>query len=137
MDSSFWMKILAQLLEGLVPVAIIVIGIAIRQVLVKNNASKEQIALVDGAYEILARAARTTNQIWVEAIKLANGSLTEEQAAKARRDTTEVFKQMITEATKYAIEAAYGSIENYVNIYLESAVNSVKDIYVPISEEKE
>jgi hypothetical protein len=65
--------------------------------------------------------------------------LTEEQQAKAREDTTKVFEQMITEATKYAIEKAYGSVEKYVELYLESAVNSVKDIYVPLVdiEEKE
>lgn len=137
MDAGFWMNILAMVLETLVPAALAFGFVLIYNVLQKHNASKEQIQLVDGAYTILAQAARKTNQIWVDAMKLAQGGLTEEQQAQARHDTTEAFKEMITSATKYAIEAAYGSIEQYIELYLESAVNEVKDIYVPLVETNE
>lgn len=134
MDSNFWLNILADVLAGLVPVVITVIGILLYNVAKKNGATKEQLALISEAYEILGRAARKTNQIWVEALKLAQGALTEEQAARARAMTTETFKEMITEAMQFAIEKAYGSLDKWIEMNLESAVNEVKDIYVPLTE---
>ena len=134
MDKAFWMNLLAYALETLIPIAVIAVGILIRNAVKKAGATKEQLALIDGAYEILARAARKTNQIWVEALKLAQGALTEEQAAQARAMTTETFKEMITEAMQFAIEKAYGSLEKWIEMNLESAVNEVKDIYVPLTE---
>ena len=136
MDSNFWYGLLATFLEGMVPLAIIAVGILIKNVLKKYNATKEQIALIEGAYDILARAARTTNQTWVDAIKEAGGKLTEEQAAEAREKTVELFKSMITEAMLYAIEQAYGNIDKWINLNLEAAVNEVKDIYFPVIEEE-
>ena len=134
MDKQFWFNILATALETLVPIVIIAVGILIRNAVKKAGASKEQLALIDGAYEILARAARKTNQLWVEAIKMAQGGLTEEQEAQARADTIAAFKEMITEAMQYAIEQAYGSLEKWIEMNLESAVNEVKDIYVPLTD---
>lgn len=134
MDKTFWMNLLAYALETLIPIALVAVGILIRNAVKKAGATKEQLALIDGAYEILARAARKTNQIWVEALKLAQGGLTEEQAAQARAMTTETFKEMITEAMQFAIEQAYGSLEKWIEMNLESAVNEVKDIYVPLTE---
>lgn len=133
MDKQFWFNILATALETLVPIVIIAVGILIRNAVKKAGASKEQLALIDGAYEILARAARKTNQLWVEAMKMAQGGLTEEQQAQARADTIATFKEMVTEAMQYAIEQAYGSLEKWIDMYLESAVNEVKDIYVPLT----
>jgi len=71
MDSNFWLNILATVLETLIPLALVAVGILIRNAVKKAGATKEQLALIDGAYEILARAARKTNQIWVEAMKMA------------------------------------------------------------------
>ena len=48
--------------------------------------------------------------------------------------TTETFKEMITEAMQFAIEKAYGSLDKWIEMNLESAVNEVKDIYVPLTE---
>ena len=137
MDSNFWMGLLATFLEGMVPLAIIAVGVLIKNALKKANASKEQLALIEGAYDILARAARTTNQIWVEAIKEAGGKLTEEEAAQAREDTIQTFKSMLTEAMAYAIEQAYGSIDKWIDLNLESAVNEVKELYIPVNVEEE
>jgi hypothetical protein len=61
MDSNFWLNILADVLTSLVPIAITAIGILIYNAVKKAGATKEQLALIDGAYEILARAARKTN----------------------------------------------------------------------------
>lgn len=134
MNNTFWLNILATVLESLIPIILIAIGILIRNALKKAGATKEQLALIDGAYEILARAARKTNQIWVEAMKMAQGGLTEEQQAQARADTIAAFKEMVTEAMQYAIEQAYGSLEKWIDMNLESAVNEVKDIYVPLTD---
>ena len=134
MDEQFWLNILATILETLVPIAVIAVGILIRNAVKKAGATKEQLALIDGAYEILARAARKTNQIWVEAMKMAQGGLTEEQQAQARAETIATFKEMITEAMQFAIEKAYGSLDKWIEMNLESAVNEVKDIYVPLTE---
>lgn len=134
MDSGYWLNILATVLESLIPIAVTAIGILIYNAVKKTGASKEQLALINGAYEILARAARKTNQIWVEAMKLANGGLTIEQQEKARQDTIATFKEMVTEAMQYAIEQAYGSLDKWIEMNLESAVNEVKDIYVPLTD---
>lgn len=134
MDSTFWLNILATVLESLIPVALTAIGILIYNAVKKSGASKEQLALINGAYEILARAARKTNQIWVEALKLAQGGLTEEQAAQAREMTIATFKEMVTETMQFAIEQAYGSLDKWIEMNLESAVNEVKDLYVPLTE---
>ncbi len=134
MDNTFWYNLLAEALMTLVPIAIVAVGILIRNAVKKAGATKEQLALIDGAYEILARAARKTNQIWVEALKMAQGGLTEEQQAQAREMTIEAFKEMVTEAMRFAIEQAYGSLEKWIEMNLESAVNEVKDIYVPLTD---
>ena len=134
MNEQFWINILATVLETLIPIAVVAVGILIRNAVKKAGATKEQLALIDGAYEILARAARKTNQIWVEAMKMAQGGLTEEQQAQARADTIAAFKEMITEAMQYETEQPYGSLEKWIDMNLESAVNEVKDIYVPLTD---
>ena len=137
MDEKFLWQLFVQFSPQILELIILVAGLLIINAFKKQGASKEQIALIESAYEILTRAARTTNQIWVEAIKKAGGKLTEEEAEQARKDTIETFKQMITEAMQFAIEQAYGSIDKWIELNLESAVNSVKDIYIPIMEIEE
>jgi len=43
---------------------------------------------------------------------------------------------MITEAMEFAIEKLYGSVDKWLEMNLESAVNEVKDIYIPVIEEE-
>ena len=137
MDEKFLWQLFVQFSPQILELIILIAGLLIINAFKKQGASKEQIALIENAYEILTRAARTTNQIWVEAIKEAGGKLTEEEAEQARKDTIETFKQMITEAMQFAIEQAYGSIDKWIELNLESAVNSVKDIYIPVMETEE
>lgn len=137
MDKEFLWQLFVQFSPQILELIILIAGLLVINAFKKQGASKEQIALIESAYEILTRAARTTNQIWVEAIKKAGGKLTEEEAEQARKDTIETFKQMITEAMQFAIEQAYGSIDKWIELNLESAVNSVKDIYIPIVEIEE
>ena len=75
---------------------------------------------------MLTKAVTSTNQIWVDAIKQSEGKLTAEQQAEAREKTIEIFKEMITESVKLAIEAAYGSVDKWLDLNLESAVGEVK-----------
>ena len=128
MDTEYLMMLFAEYAPRFLELILIAFGIWLVNMLRKQGATKEQLALVEEAYAILQRAARTTNQIWVEAIKEAGGKLSEEEAAKAREDTIKTFKGMITEAMAFAIEKLYGSIDEWININLESAVNEVKDV---------
>lgn len=131
MDKQYFLMLCAEYAPRILELVLLALGIIIVNVLRKQGATKEQIALVEEAYAILSRAARNTNQVWVEAIKEAGGKLSEEEAAKAREDTIKVFKSMITEAMELAIEKLYGSIDKWIEMNLESAVNEVKDIYFP------
>lgn len=65
--------------------------------------------------------------MWVDAIKKSEGGLTEAQKAEARAKTTEIFKEMITDNIKLALEAAYGSVEKWLDLNLEAAVGEVKN----------
>ena len=130
MDENYLMLLLAEYGPRLLELVLLALGIFIINTLRKQGATKEQLVLVEEAYEILSRAARTTNQIWVEAIKEAGGKLSEEQAAKAREDTIKAFKEMITESMEFAITKLYGSVDKWIELNLESAVNSVKDVQV-------
>lgn len=134
MDTEFLMMLLAKYGPQFLELLLIAFGIWLVNMLRKQGATKEQLALVEEAYAILQRAARNTNQIWVEAIKEAGGKLSEEEAAKAREDTIKVFKEMITESMELALEKLYGSVDEWLEMNLESAVNEVKDIYIPVVE---
>ena len=133
---EFLYDLFVQFAPQIIELIILVVGILIVNGLRKQGANKEQIALVEEAYAILSRAARTTNQVWVEAIKEAGGKLSEEEAAKAREDTIRVFKEMITESMEFAIEKLYGSIDKWIEMNLESAVNEVKGVFL-VSEDYE
>lgn len=135
MDTDYLLMLLAEYGPRFLELLLIAFGIWLVNMLRKQGATKEQLALVEEAYAILQRAARNTNQVWVEAIKEAGGKLSEEEAAKAREDTIKVFKQMITEAMELALEKLYGSVDEWLEMNLESAVNEVKDIYIPVVEE--
>lgn len=134
MDTEFLYDLFVQFAPQIIELIILVVGILIVNGLRKQGANKEQIALVEEAYAILSRAARTTNQVWVEAIKEAGGKLSEEEAAKARADTIRVFKEMITESMVFAIEKLYGSVDKWIEMNLESAVNEVKEVYIAVDE---
>lgn len=137
MDKQYFLMLCAEYAPRILELVLLALGIIIVNVLREQGATKEQIALVEEAYAILSRAARNTNQVWVEAIKEAGGKLSEEEAAKAREDTIKVFKSMITEAMELAIEKLYGSIDKWIEMNLESAVNEVKDVYIPVVEAEE
>lgn len=130
MDTEFLYDLFVQFAPQIIELIILAVGILIVNGLRKQGANKEQIALVEEAYAILSRAARTTNQVWVEAVKEAGGKLSEEEAAKARADTIRVFKEMITESMVFAIEKLYGSVDKWIELNLESAVNEVKDVFL-------
>lgn len=138
MDAEYFLMLLAEYGPRFLELILLAFGIWLINVLRKQGATKEQLALVEEAYAILQRAARNTNQVWVEAIKEAGGKLSEEQAAKAREDTIKVFKSMITESIELAIEKLYGSIDDWIDMNLESAVNEAKDlIFVTADQEEE
>lgn len=121
-----WNSILVMFLEGMIPLACLVCGILFIRWLKKKGIQDDELQYIQTAYSMLTKAVMSTNQIWVDAIKQSEGKLTAEQQAEARDKTTEIFKEMITENVKLAIEAAYGSVEKWLDLNLESAVGEVK-----------
>ena len=121
-----WVNILVIILESLVPLICLVIGTLIINFLKKKGLKEEELAYIDTAYSLLTKAVMTTNQLWVDTIKENEGKLSPEQQEDAREDTIKIFNDMLTEGVKLAIEAAYGSVEKWLNINLEAAVGEVK-----------
>ena len=121
-----WNPIIAMLLEKLVPFACLVVGVLVIRWLKKKGVQQDELNYIQTAYSMLTKAVMNTNQVWVDAIKQSEGKLTAEQQAEARERTTEIFKEMITESVKLAIEAIYGSVEKWLDLNLESAVGEVK-----------
>ena len=121
-----WSSIIVMILEGLIPLVFLVLGVLLVRWLKKKGVKEDELNYIQTAYSMLTKAVMSTNQIWVDAIKQSEGKLTVEQQAEAREKTTEIFKEMITDNVKLAIEAAYGSVEKWLDLNLESAVGEVK-----------
>ena len=121
-----WNPIIAMLLEKIVPLACLVVGVLVIRWLKKKGVQQDELNYIQTAYSMLTKAVMNTNQVWVDAIKQSEGKLTAEQQAEARERTIEIFKEMITESVKLAIEAIYGSVEKWLDLNLESAVGEVK-----------
>lgn len=121
-----WYKILQMVLEILVP-AVIGLGVLIAKKYLSDKVKDDTLREgLNDAIDLLGRAARDTNQTYVDAIKNSGNGLTPEQAAIARQKTKELFEQLVTDLAREAIETAYGSIDNYINLNLEAAVASIK-----------
>ena len=121
-----WYKILQMVLEILVPV-VIGLGVLIAKKYLSDKVKDDTLREgLNDAIDLLGRAARDTNQTYVDAIKNSGNGLTPEQAAIARQKTKELFEQLVTDLAREAIETAYGSIDNYINLNLEAAVASIK-----------
>ena len=121
-----WNSIIVMILEGMIPLVCLVCGVLLIRWLKKKGVKEDELNYIQTAYSMLTKAVMSTNQIWVDAIKQSEGKLTVEQQAEAREKTTEIFKEMITDNVKLAIEAAYGSVEKWLDLNLESAVGEVK-----------
>lgn len=121
-----WNPIIVMLLEKLVPLACLVVGVLVIRWLKKKGVQQDELNYIQTAYSMLTKAVMNTNQVWVDTIKQSEGKLTVEQQAEAREKTIEIFKEMITENVKLAIEAIYGSVEKWLDLNLESAVGEVK-----------
>ena len=121
-----WSSIIVMILEGMIPLVCLVCGVLLIRWLKKKGVKEDELNYIQTAYSMLTKAVMSTNQIWVDAIKQSEGKLTVEQQAEAREKTTEIFKEMITDNVKLAIEAAYGSVEKWLDLNLESAVGEVK-----------
>lgn len=125
-----WNPIIAMLLEKLVPLACLVVGVLVIRWLKKKGVQQDELNYIQTAYSMLTKAVMNTNQVWVDAIKQSEGKLTAEQQAEARERTIKIFKEMITESVKLAIEAIYGSVDKWLDLNLESAVGEVKALKV-------
>ena len=125
-----WSPIIVMILEGMIPLVFLVLGVLLVRWLKKKGVKEDELNYIQTAYSMLTKAVMSTNQIWVDAIKQSEGKLTAEQQAEAREKTTKIFEKMITDNVKFAIEAAYGSVEKWLDLNLESAVGEVKALKV-------
>lgn len=124
---NYWLDLLATIMSTLVPLILTVVGLLILNWAKKKGLTSEQVRLLEEGFSFLKRAVTSTNQIWVDALKSAEGGLTQEQQQQARKATEEAFKAMLTEAVELAIKAAYGSVDKWLEINLEAAVGEVKN----------
>jgi glucose uptake protein GlcU len=74
-----WSSILAMFLEGMIPLVCLVCGILLIRWLKKKGVQEDELNYIQTAYSMLTKAVMSTNQIWVDTIKKAEGKLTEEQ----------------------------------------------------------
>ena len=121
-----WNTIIVMLLEGLTPLVCLVCGVLLIRWLKKKGVQEDELQYLQTAYSMLTKAVMNTNQVWVDAIKKAEGGLTATQQAEARQETIEIFNEMLTENIRITIEMAYGSVEKWLDLNLESAVGEVK-----------
>lgn len=126
MESINWYSILQLALEGLVPLVVVVLTGLITYWLKKRDATEKQRGYIMDAWDLLCKAVISTNQTWVDALKRSGGGLTEEQQAEARVKTRTTFYQLLTDEVSLALVAAYGSVEDWFDNMLESAVGDVK-----------
>lgn len=125
---NFFIMILMMILEALIPIAMTAFGIWFVNYIKKKGANDEQIKYLEQGFTFLTRAVTNTNQLWVDSVKNSEGHLTVEQQAAARAETERIFKEMLTETVKFAIESAYGSLEKYIATHMEAAVGEVKSL---------
>ena len=119
------MDLVITILEKLVPLVVVVLGILVYRWALNKGATDDQLAYLNGAYDILKKAVLNTNQTWVDALKKSNGGLTAEEQVAAREKTIAIFNAMLTDEVETAIDFAYGSVDNWLNLNLEAAVGEV------------
>jgi hypothetical protein len=119
------MDIVVMILERLVPLATLVIGVLILRWAKAKGLSDDLMTYLDRGYGELKKAVLYTNQTWVDALKKDHGNLTDEEKALAREKTIDAFNALLAEEVSIAINAVYGSVENWLDINLESAVGEV------------
>lgn len=120
-----WYSILVMLLEGLIPLFVAVVGAILLKWAKDRGLTEDLRGYLQDAFNVLAKAVLDTNQTYVDALKKANGALTDEEQAMARAKTIAIFNVMLTDEMEIAIEAMYGSVDQWLEIYLESTVAEV------------
>lgn len=120
-----WYSILVMLLEGLIPLFVAVVGAILLKWAKDRGLTEDLRGYLQDAFNVLAKAVLDTNQTYVYALKKANGALTDEEQAMARAKTIAIFNVMLTDEMEIAIEAMYGSVDQWLEIYLESTVAEV------------
>jgi len=119
------MDAVIRILERVIPLAMLVLGILILRWAKKKGANDDLLSYLALGYDALKKAVLNTNQTWVDALKKNHGTLTDEEKAEARERTIAYFKMLLTEEVEIAIDALYGGVDNWLNLYLESAVGEV------------
>lgn len=116
--------ILAMLLENLIPMTVTLLGTALLLLLKRRGAKQETRRLVQEAYALLGDCVLYVDQVYVDALKRANGRLTEAQKAEAKALCAERFRALAGDAVRMAVETTYRSCEQWLATMAEAQVRS-------------
>lgn len=125
-----WNNLLAIALEALLPLVFSVVGILLLRWLKKKGVKDEYVSLIEDGWSLLRTCVLSVNQTFVEDLKASNGGkLTDAQKAEARQQCINNFKSLASDALLLAIQAAYGSVDDWLGIALEAEVGLSKTTF--------
>lgn len=128
--ASLGYDIISQILSIVVPAVITGLGIYIITYLKKKGVKQDYIEAVEAAYKYLSDCVIYVNQTIVDYAK-SNGTWTKQKQKEAKQACMERFNACLTDATKVAIEAVYGSMEEWLETNIEALVNENKTNILP------
>ena len=122
---SSWNEILITIVGGLVGIAFTVVSAVLVPMLVawlKTKTNNEVITkAIERAGDIIIKAANTTTQTYVEALKKAGTFDVEAQKTAFNMTMTSVLT-LLNDETKQAIIDTYGDLEKWLTTEIEAAV---------------
>lgn len=120
-----WTSVLVAFLENVVPILLTALAGALYKYFKAKGAKEEMLALAKEALTILGKCVLNVNQTFVDALK-AEGTFDEAAQAEARKRAEEMFKEMISEEMRLALETLYGSADKWLEAMREAAVWEAK-----------
>ena len=121
-----WTAVIIAFLENVVPVLLTVLAGALYKYLKAKGAKEEMLALAKEALTILGKCVLNVNQTYVDALK-AEGAFDEVAQAVARKKAEDMFKEMISEEMRLALETLYGSADKWLETMREAKVWEAKN----------
>lgn len=135
-----WNETFDTIVQILMPLLITVIGAALafaaaylkaRTDSIKNEDARKVVDnIIDRAYMYTFEAVRGTAQVYTDEIRKAraDGKLTAEEAAEARRIAFEFFKTLMGQQGLKLLEETVGDVQAWFEKALEPAVGRLKDM---------
>lgn len=116
-----WNYIIATALEQLFPIILTIIGVMLTMWLKKKTENEQIVNLVEEALYIINESVLSVNQTYVNALK-AEGGFTKEKQEEAKKQCMEIVNKLLNDSMKFALEKTYGSLEQVLNVLIESYV---------------